>query len=154
MSLTYEPASVTTTPVQVDILNAVFTTIDKVAELIGNVWKVLIEEGRYRATWKREFKAPMAPGRSTNIISMSKWIRTSRLSIKNSLSGRSVTLPCSAAHSRFVSTLLDSSRFFSTVLDSTARSPRPAAPGTMAISEELIWWWRHQEISSANTYNL
>jgi len=29
---------------------------------------------------------PMAQGRSTKIISMIKWIRTSRLSIKNSLS--------------------------------------------------------------------
>ena len=28
----------------------------------------------------------MAPGRSTKVISMIKWIRTSRLSIKNSLS--------------------------------------------------------------------
>ena len=34
------------------------------------------------------FQAPMAQGRSTKIISMTKWIRTSRLTIKNSLSSR------------------------------------------------------------------
>ena len=33
----------------------------------------------------RGIQAPMAHGRSTKIISMIKWIRTSRLSIKNSL---------------------------------------------------------------------
>ena len=34
----------------------------------------------------------MAQGRSTEIITMIKWIRTSRLSIKNSLSGSHHTL--------------------------------------------------------------
>jgi len=33
-------------------------------------------------------QTPMAQGRSTKTISMIKWIRTSRLSINNSLSGR------------------------------------------------------------------
>ena len=41
-----------------------------------------VQEGRYKAIWKREFKTPMAQGRSTEIITMIKWIRTSRLSIK------------------------------------------------------------------------
>ena len=36
------------------------------------------EEGRYKATWK----TPMAQGRSARIISMTKWNRTSRLSIR------------------------------------------------------------------------
>ena len=35
-------------------------------------------------------QTPMAQGRSTKIISMIKWIRTSRLSIKNSLSADNV----------------------------------------------------------------
>ena len=39
-----------------------------------------------RHIWKKEFKTPMAQGRSTKIITMIKWIRTIRLSIKNSLS--------------------------------------------------------------------
>jgi len=39
----------------------------------------------YLEKGKREFKTPMARGRSTKIISMTKWIRTSRLSLHNSL---------------------------------------------------------------------
>ena len=35
-----------------------------------------------------EIQIPMAQGRSTQFISISEWIRTSRLSIKNSLFGR------------------------------------------------------------------
>ena len=35
---------------------------------------------------EKGMQIPMAQGRSTRIISMMKWIRTSRLSIKNSLS--------------------------------------------------------------------
>ena len=35
---------------------------------------------------EKEIQTPTAQGRSTKIISMIKWIRTSRLSIKNSLS--------------------------------------------------------------------
>ena len=35
---------------------------------------------------EKGIQIPMAQGRSTKIISMIKWIRTSRLSIKNSLS--------------------------------------------------------------------
>ena len=34
----------------------------------------------------KEIQTPMAQGRSTKIISMIKWIQTSKLSIKNSLS--------------------------------------------------------------------
>ena len=45
----------------------------------------LIEEGGYKATWKRGIQTPMAQGRSTKIISMIKWIRDSRLSVKKSL---------------------------------------------------------------------
>ena len=37
-------------------------------------------------SWKGGIQTPMAQGRSTKIISMIKWIRTSRLSIKNSFS--------------------------------------------------------------------
>ena len=43
-----------------------------------------VKESGYKAIWKREFKTPMAQGRSTKIITMIKWIRTIRLSIKNS----------------------------------------------------------------------
>ena len=46
------------------------------------------EEGRYKATWKREFKLPWC-GQPTKIISMMKWIRSRRLSIKSALSGGS-----------------------------------------------------------------
>jgi hypothetical protein len=38
-------------------------------------------------TWKSEIQTPMAQGRSTTIISMIQWTRTSRLSIKISLWG-------------------------------------------------------------------
>ena len=41
-------------------------------------------EGRYEATWKREFKLPWR--KTGPLISMIKWTRTSRLSIKISLS--------------------------------------------------------------------
>ena len=44
-------------------------------------------QGRYKTTWKKEIQTFMAQGRSTKIISMIKWIRTSRLSINNSLPG-------------------------------------------------------------------
>ena len=43
-------------------------------------------EGRYKASWKSEIHAPMAQGRSATIIAMIHWTRTSRLSIKISLS--------------------------------------------------------------------
>ena len=43
-------------------------------------------EGRYTATWKREFKLPWR--KAGRLISMIKWTRTSRLSIKISLSLR------------------------------------------------------------------
>ena len=43
-------------------------------------------EDRYKATWKSGIQTPMAQGRSTTIISMIQWTRTSRLSIKISLS--------------------------------------------------------------------
>jgi len=36
---------------------------------------------------EKGIQTPRSQGRSTKIISMIKWIRTSRLSIKNSLSG-------------------------------------------------------------------
>jgi len=39
-----------------------------------------------KATWKREFKLPWRKAGLLKIISMIKWIRTSRLSIENSLS--------------------------------------------------------------------
>ena len=39
----------------------------------------------YKATWKREFKLPWR--KAGLLISMIKWTRTSRLTIKNSLSG-------------------------------------------------------------------
>ena len=42
------------------------------------------EEGRYKATLKREFKLPWR--KASLLISMMKWTRTSRLSIKISLS--------------------------------------------------------------------
>ena len=40
---------------------------------------------------EKGIQTPMAQGRSTEIISMIKWIRTSRLSIQNSLSGQVVS---------------------------------------------------------------
>jgi len=40
----------------------------------------------YQAIGRTGIQIPMAQGRSTKIISMIQWIRTSRLSIKNSLS--------------------------------------------------------------------
>ena len=43
-----------------------------------------VEEGRCKPIWKRGIQTLMAQGRSTKIISMMKWIRTSRLSTKNS----------------------------------------------------------------------
>jgi len=43
-------------------------------------------KGRYKATWKSGIQTPMAQGRSTTIIAMNQWTRTSRLSIKISLS--------------------------------------------------------------------
>ena len=47
------------------------------------------------AAVKKRIQTPMAQGRSTKIISMIKWIRTSRLSIKNSPSGgRADVLTC------------------------------------------------------------
>ena len=46
----------------------------------------LSRRGRYIAGHqKKGIQAPMAQGRSTKVISMIKWIRTNRLSIKNSL---------------------------------------------------------------------
>jgi len=47
-------------------------------------------EGRYKATWKSGILIPVAQRRSTTIISMIQWTRTSRLSIKISLSGAQV----------------------------------------------------------------
>ena len=47
-------------------------------------------EGRYKTTWKSGIEIPVAQGRSTTIISMIQWTRTSRLSIKISLSGAQV----------------------------------------------------------------
>jgi hypothetical protein len=44
------------------------------------------EEGRCEATWKREFKLPWRKN-ITKIISMSKWIRTTSLSINKSHCG-------------------------------------------------------------------
>ena len=46
-------------------------------------------EGRYKATWKREFKLPWR--KAGLLISMIKWTRTSRLSIKISRSLRGIT---------------------------------------------------------------
>ena len=46
---------------------------------------VCLEEGRY-GYLEKGIQTPMAQGRSTKIITMIKWIRTIRLSIKNSLS--------------------------------------------------------------------
>ena len=53
------------------------------------------KEGRGQATWKREFKLPWREAGLLKQFSMIKWIRTSRLSIKNSLSetrGRSAEI--------------------------------------------------------------
>ena len=47
---------------------------------------------------EKEIQTPMGQGRSTNVISMIKWIRTSRLSIKNSLSLRVIHLVRSTCH--------------------------------------------------------
>ena len=43
-------------------------------------------DGRYEAIKKMRNQIPMAQGQSSKFISMSKWIRVSRLSIKKSLS--------------------------------------------------------------------
>ena len=52
--------------------------------------KGLVDElllGRYISGYlEKGIQTPMAPGRSAKIISMIKWIRTSRLSIKKTLS--------------------------------------------------------------------
>ena len=50
----------------------------------GRCWKRW--EGRHKATWKLEIQTPMAQGRSTTIVSMIQWTRTSRLSIRIFLS--------------------------------------------------------------------
>ena len=42
-------------------------------------------EGRYKATWESGIQTLMAQGRSTTVISMIQWTRTSRLSINMSL---------------------------------------------------------------------
>ena len=45
------------------------------------------EGGRYKSTWKREFKLPWRKAGLLKIMSLIKWIRTSGLlSMKNSLS--------------------------------------------------------------------
>ena len=44
---------------------------------------------------EKGIETPMAHGQSTKIIQMIKWIRTSRLSVKNSLSLRQAWLPIS-----------------------------------------------------------
>ena len=53
-----------------------------------------LPDGRCKATWEKGIQTSMAQGLSTKIISVIKWIRTSRLLllIKNSLSpwGRAV----------------------------------------------------------------
>jgi len=48
---------------------------------------------------KKEIQTPMAQGRSTKIILMTKWIRTSRLSIKHSFSSTG-NLALAASHRR------------------------------------------------------
>ena len=50
----------------------------------ARVYYTVYWEGRYKATWKREFKIPWC--KAGLLISMIKWTRTSRLSIKISLS--------------------------------------------------------------------
>ena len=50
----------------------------------------------------KEFQTPMAQGRSTKIMSMIKWIWTSRLSIKNPLSAWPPELRCVEAHGEIV----------------------------------------------------
>ena len=54
-------------------------------------WAVLLkihgpQDGRDKAIWKMGIQTSMAQGRSTKIMSTINWIRTSRFSIKNSLS--------------------------------------------------------------------
>ena len=60
---------------------------------------VRFAHGASICTWgqhlvRKGIQIPMAQGRSTEIISMIKWIRTSRLSVKNSLA-RSLSLSLS-----------------------------------------------------------
>ena len=43
------------------------------------------QEGKYKAIWKSGILTSMAQRRSTEVISMIKWIRTSRSSIKKSV---------------------------------------------------------------------
>ena len=57
-----------------------------------------IMEGRYKATWKREFK--LLWRRAGLLISMIKWTRTSRLSIKISLSKERQDVPGPRSRSR------------------------------------------------------
>ena len=63
---------------------------------------------RYQATRISGFQTPIAQGRSTTIISKIQWTRTSRLSIKISLSKRSIQVAASSpgpsiqSHSQFV----------------------------------------------------
>jgi len=49
---------------------------------------VRVQESEGSGCLEMGIQTPMAQGRSTKIISIIKWIRTSRLSIKNSLSLR------------------------------------------------------------------
>jgi len=49
-----------------------------------------MQEDKCNAIWKTGIQTPMAQGRSTKTILVIKWIRTSRLSIKNSLSAGGV----------------------------------------------------------------
>ena len=61
---------------------------------------LVLESAPLPLALEKGIRAPMAQGRSTNILSMIKWIRTSRLSTKTSLPGRSNTLRKAGSRTR------------------------------------------------------
>jgi len=84
----------------------------------GHTLLSVAEDGRYTATWKREFTLPWR--KAGLLISMIKWTRTSRLSIKISLSlwipARAQTLECCRARSSRHARVLEGVGPFSSVL--------------------------------------
>ena len=64
--------------------------------LVGGLHAWLAQEGRYEATCKKEFKLPWRKAGQL-LIPMIYWIRTSRVSMKNSLSGAASAAQARAA---------------------------------------------------------
>ena len=71
--------------IESDLLAGLGGLGDHVIHLSLLLRQILPQEGRYKATWKRGCKLPWRKAGPLKTFSMIKWIRTSRLSIKNSL---------------------------------------------------------------------